>query len=58
MRGGPCGEVPLGTEGFSVYALYEKGCSTPYYNGITRKDVNVRMERHIKSGQIAPNNFH
>ena len=40
----PWGLVPLGTEGFSVYALYEKGCSTPYYIGITRQDVDVRME--------------
>ena len=54
----PWGVVPLGTEGFSVYALYEKGCSTPYYIGITRQDVDVRMEQHIKSGRYEANTTH
>ena len=54
----PWGLVPLGTEGFSVYALYEKGCSPPYYIGITRQDVDVRMEQHIKTGRYEATTTH
>ena len=54
----PWGLVPLGTEGFSVYALYEKGCSIPYYIGITRQDVDVRMEQHIKTGRYEATTTH
>jgi RHS repeat-associated protein len=47
----PFGLDPLGTSGYSVYALYENGSSTPYYIGITKQDIDTRMSQHIESGR-------
>lgn len=54
----PLGLDPLGTKGYSVYALYEKGASSPYYIGITKQDVETRMEQHIKTGRYGPDTIH
>lgn len=49
---------PLGTKGYSVYALYEKGASNPYYIGITKQDIDIRMEQHMKTGRYSSNTIH
>jgi predicted GIY-YIG superfamily endonuclease len=45
------GLVPLGTGGFSVYALYEQGATNPYYIGITNQDIDTRMAQHMETGR-------
>jgi RHS repeat-associated protein len=47
----PLGLVPLGTGGFSVYALYEQGATKPYYIGITNQDIDARMAQHMGTGR-------
>jgi len=43
--------VTSGNRAYSVYALYEQGSETPYYIGITRQDIDARMNQHIKTGR-------
>ena len=52
----PFGLDPLGTGGYSVYALYDKGATDPYYIGITKQDVNTRMDQHMGTGRYNPKN--
>ncbi|WP_371875254.1 RHS repeat-associated core domain-containing protein [Tenacibaculum sp. XPcli2-G] len=54
----PYGLDPLGTGGFSVYALYDKGSATPYYIGITKQNVQVRMDQHMDTGRYGNNTIH
>jgi predicted GIY-YIG superfamily endonuclease len=43
---------PLGTGGYSVYALYDKGATDPYYIGITKQDINTRIDQHDATGRF------
>ena len=54
----PLGLAPLGTGGFSVYALYEKGATNPYYIGITNQNIDARMGQHIASGRYGETTIH
>lgn len=54
----PFGLDPLGTTGYSVYALYENGSSTPYYIGITKQDIDTRMGQHMDTGRYGSNTTH
>lgn len=54
----PFGLDPLGTGGYSVYALYEKGAAEPYYVGITKQEVDVRMGQHMETGRYGSNTTH
>jgi RHS repeat-associated protein len=46
------GLTPLDEGGHSVYGLYDKGSSTPYYVGITN-DPERRQAEHIESGRLS-----
>jgi RHS repeat-associated protein len=47
----PQGLVPLNATGYSVYALYHRGATEPYYIGITN-DVTRRGREHRDSGRL------
>lgn len=49
---------PLGTGGYSVYALYENGATDPYYIGITKQNVDTRMGQHMDTGRYGANTNH
>ena len=49
---------PLGTGGYSVYALYENGATDPYYIGITKQNVDTRMGQHMETGRYGANTTH
>jgi RHS repeat-associated protein len=49
---------PLGTGGYSVYALYDKGATDPYYIGITKQDIDTRMGQHMDTGRYGNNTTH
>jgi RHS repeat-associated protein len=54
----PIGLVPLGTGGFSVYALYEQGAANPYYIGITNQNIDTRMSQHFETGRYGETTIH
>jgi RHS repeat-associated protein len=47
------GLTPLDEGGYSVYGLYDKGASKPYYIGITN-DPERRQAEHVESGRLDP----
>ena len=49
---------PLGTGGYSVYALYENGSTNPYYIGITKQEIQTRMDQHQDTGRYGSNTTH
>lgn len=54
----PLGLDPLGTRGYSVYALYENGATDPYYIGVTKQDIDTRMGQHMDTGRYGANSTH
>jgi len=58
IRSDTLGLVQSGNRDYSVYALYEQGSETPYYIGITRQDIDVRMNQHIKTGRYGETTIH
>jgi predicted GIY-YIG superfamily endonuclease len=49
---------PLGTGGYSVYALYETGSTEPYYIGITKQEIQARMDQHQDTGRYGSTTTH